>query len=330
MSQLSRTVLLNLQTMAMAALLALLVWFYAWAQDTGQNPFPLVPLQVDAPPGVLIDKVAGPDGKPLETVYVTVSGSKAALRDVARRSLVCRLSLPEARIGDDPLVQEFVLGRAEFGLDPGLNLVCVPASVRVTLVKEGVQRMRVRTADCTTGVPRKGFRIADIVATPSFVQVRGPAAVVKKYREIALAKVDATDQFEDFSQVTDIAGTLDGSPVMSDTRVTLRFSLEEEEAELKFKLKVHILQPIDFPLKTVSAAPDVVGITVRGPQSELKGLDESKLILYADLFALYRNPNEGYEHGGTYKVPLKLSILDEASAHVRMVEHEEFKLEIAK
>lgn len=330
MSQLSRAVLINLQTIAMAALLALLVWFYAFAQDTGQNDFPLVPLQVDAPPGVLIDKVVGPDGKPLENVRVTVSGSKGALRDLARRALACRLQLSQVQIGDDPLVQEVVLGRAELALESAFTVTCVPASVRITLVKEGVQRMRVRTADCYTGVPRHGYRIADIAATPSFVEVRGPAAVVKKYREIPLMKVDATDQFEDFSQVTVIAGTLDGSQVKCDSPVTLRFSIAEEEVEQKFKLKVNILQPMDFPLKSISAAPDAVAITVRGPQSELKLLDESKLILYADLFALYRNPAEGYERGGTYKVPLKLSILDETVSHVRMVDHEEFKVEIAK
>lgn len=330
MSHLSRSVFLNLQTLGMAAILAVLVWFYAFAQDTGEVDFPRVPLFVDSQPGMLIDRVTDTTGATVDRVRVIVHGSRSALRELPRRNFVCRVQLPRVQLGDQPLVHEVSLGPEEFGLTGALQVSVDPPQLRITVVREGVQRMRVQTTDCTVGSPRRGYRVAGVTVVPTFVEVRGPAPIVQKYRDIPVVKVDVSDQAEDFTAVTRIVGLLDGSNVRSDTEITLRIQIQEEEIEQVFKLPVQILQPIDFVQRKLTPVPDRVTVTLRGPQREMRQLDETNLVLYADLFALYRDPGAGYESGGTYKVPLKLSILDDSVRAVRLVSTEEFRLEISR
>ncbi len=327
MTPFTRSLFANLQTAAMSALLALLVWFYAYAQDTGESDIPLVPIVVEAPPGVLTTRIQDPTGNDVQHVRLQVYGSRSALRDVARRSLSCRILLSQVQIGDEPLMQEVVLGAREFGMPGNVQVRALPASVRVTLVKEGVQRMRVRTADCWTGAPRAGFRILDVTATPTFVDVRGPSSVVGKYREIQVARVDVTDQAEEFSQVTTIVGSLDGAAVQSDSRITLRFSIQEEEVVQEYKLKVHVLRPIALPLRLENPEPEILAVRVRGPRSQIAELKETDLVLYADLFALYRDPDQ-MQPGDSFKPPLKLEVLNEKTPDVRLANGNELEFAI--
>ncbi len=329
MSLVSRSVLMNLQTMAMAVLLAILVWFYAYAQDTGESNLAQVPIVVQAPAGVLIDKIQDSGGAEVSSVRLKIIASKSSLRDLTRRNIVGRVLLDEQPRGDEPLILEVPLGAAEFELGPAFQVRPSPASLRITLVREDVQRMRVRTSDCTTGTPRAGFRIVEIIATPTFVSVRGPAAVVRKHNEIAVAKVDVTDQAEDFTQVTQIVGMLDGSKVRSESPVTLRFVLQEEEIEREFKLPVRILKPSSFA-KPLTLSPEAASIRVRGRRGEIERLDESQMVLYADLFELYRDPEAQMEAGQIYKIPLKLNFLADEIRHVRMLEHTEFTVQVGK
>ncbi|MBI5366438.1 MAG: YbbR-like domain-containing protein [Planctomycetes bacterium] len=310
----------DLQTKGMALLLALLLWSYVNAEYAEESPVLSARLSLEVPEGVLVLKAEDGAGHEVDEVSVILKGSKGTMRNLAPRELVCRprVILSGADLAATEVVQ-VQLGEKDFDLPPGIRARVTPGLLRVTVAPEGEKVMRVLAADCLTGTPEEGFRVARVEVSPSQVRIRGPRHVLRDHSEIGIAKIDVTRARESFSQKSRIQPRLDGENVFCTDSISVVVTVDEAPLIEEYTGRVSVLLPATFPYR-FEPRPAEVSVRIKLPRAERPLLNEKGVLLVADPFDLYADPTTQMQPGGTFKVPLRLRIREGGPKNAQLVE----------
>jgi YbbR domain-containing protein len=254
----------NLAAKLFALLLAIVLWVYVMNE---QNPF--IETYLEVPLDVRGISTSLTAMNMPEQIQVKVRGP---------RSAVIGLSVQD--------VKAFIDGR---GLAEGKNTVKVHVSApagfeveeinpdQITFNLERVIRRRVPVEVRVSGTPPDGMTVGNLVPAVSAVTVEGPKSLVENV-EKAVARVDVSDQVQDFSANAELSLLSPGGKKISgltitppDTNVNVAIlrSLAKKTVDVKFNATGEL--PKGFVLKQITTTPPKVEIS--GPRAALEKID---------------------------------------------------------
>jgi YbbR domain-containing protein len=172
----------NWQLKLLAAVLAVVVWFFVVSANRSRLGFAAPVEYVGLEPGMVLI------GAPRETVDVQVEAARWAAARLAPTDLRVRVNLSRAREGDNTLP----LSADDVQAPAGVNVVRVaPTSVRVSVAAAATRALRV--VPQLRGSPPADVRLGRVVVEPATVQVKGPRTTIEERATVETAPVDVTD-----------------------------------------------------------------------------------------------------------------------------------------
>ena len=223
-----------------------------------------------------------------EVVDIHVRGLDSVLRGALPRDFEARVDLADARVGP----QNFVLRTDQVKGPPGVEVTQVtPGSVSATLELSGSKNVEVFPA--VDGSPAPGFVVSGILSVPGSVEILGPARRVAATTTATTDRVAIDGARESVTQSVSV-GVLDSALRLkqsTDARVTVTIEPSGERPFAAVRVAVK-----NLPAGTrATVEPNVVLVTVRGPQSMLARLDVRSIGPYVDVKGL---------GAGRYEVPV--------------------------
>lgn len=163
----------NLWRQLVAVLVALGLWFLFGGQKIVERAI-RVPLEyTNLPPGIEMT------GDVPTVVDIRVRGSEAALTRIVPGELVAVVDLAAAKVGP----RLFHVTGNDVRTPSGITVVQVsPSNVGVSFEPSAVRRVTV--SPVVDGTPAYGFEVGTITASPSTVEVLGPAGALKDLQAV--------------------------------------------------------------------------------------------------------------------------------------------------
>jgi YbbR domain-containing protein len=242
---------------------AVVVFLYSQGATTGsiERAVPDVPVTaLGLPAGLVVRSIAPP------AITVTVTGSPSAVNSLDVSRIGAAVYLTGARPGARPYFVQVTV-------PPGLRVVAsTPLDVTVTVEQVDVQQQQVRVQ--TEGQPAQGYGIAGTPsATPSVVEVSGPATAVLKVASV-VATVPVSSATGTVDATADpVAVDASGQPVsgvqVSPAQVAVHVPIAPVVPQKQVRVQVQVSgQPAaGYAFSGGAASPPEV--TVLGPQQAL-------------------------------------------------------------
>jgi len=160
--------------------------FLLWSGCARQEADLFLPVETDGMPAGLT--VTGP---PLQGIDVRVRGSKSVLANLSDLKLRYSLDLSAVSLG----VNKIAIDQKRITLPKGISVVKVhPAFITLRVEKEITKELPVVIA--FTGKPASGYLVADAVAKPLAVILRGPENMLGPMKKILTKPVDLNGRSE--------------------------------------------------------------------------------------------------------------------------------------
>jgi YbbR domain-containing protein len=202
----------NWELKLLAAVLAVMVWFFVVNADRSRIGFAAPVEYVGLPPGMVLL------GTPRESVDVQVEAARWAGARLAPSDVRVRVDLSRTREGDNAVQ----LSAADVQAPPGVNIVRVsPDAVRVAVAAAVTRALRVIPQ--LRGSPPADVRVGRVVVEPATVQVTGPRTTIEERATVDTAPVDVTDLRQ---SVTRTVGLLLPESVSPMTQRTVQVTVE--------------------------------------------------------------------------------------------------------
>jgi len=292
----------NLETKAMALMIAIALWFYALERHSGEWSC-YVPVEVKAD-----DDVAILDA-PQQSIYATFRGPEKLIRELRQEhqsgnvKAVCRIEVgPESTLTEREFKIQFNEAADFEGVPDGVSLESAPSPEYITIIamRHSAKNLPVKL-QIEGNVPA-GYEIVpnSEAIFPAEVIVRGPKKALDDAKFIQTKpfriadwpmlggdKMIINDTIE-LENVVRIA-TPDGEKtreVTCDRTVQFWLHLIRKREEITIgKIPLKVLQPRDFPYEA-RPVEERVAIRVRGPKAMLAKLSAENVIAYVDVTGL--------------------------------------------
>jgi len=200
---------------------------------------------------------------PVETVAVTLSGPRTILDSIDETKTRLNVNLARARPGDVQV--DLKAANVAPELPKRIDVVRMqPARLRVLV--ERVSRKTLPVKVDLVGAPAFGFTVARSPATPSTVEVAGPATAVEELRTIRTEPIDLTGASESVTRDVMLQWLGDDVTVTPD-RVDVTIDLDERMTSRTFE-DVRVRLPGGEAGKV---EPPTVELTIHGPEHLLHG-----------------------------------------------------------
>lgn len=200
---------------------------------------------------------------PVETVAVTLSGPRTILDSVDEEKTRLTVNLARARPGETQV--ELKPANVSPELPKRIDVVRIqPARLRVLV--ERVSRKTLPVKVDLAGAPAFGYTVARSPATPSSVEVSGPATAVEELRTIRTEPIDLTGSTQSVTRDVLLQWLGDDVTVTPD-RVDVTIDLDETMASRTFE-DVRVRLPGGEAGKV---EPPTVDLTIHGPEHLLHG-----------------------------------------------------------
>jgi YbbR domain-containing protein len=195
---------------------------------------------------------------PVETVAVTLSGPRTILDSIDESKTRLLVNLARVRPGDVQV--DLKAANVSPELPKRIDVVRIqPARLRVLL--ERVSRKTLPVKVDLAGSPAFGYTVARAPATPSMVEVAGPAPAVEELRTIRTEPIDLTGVSQSTSRDVMLQWLGDDVTLTPD-RVDVTIDVDENVVSRVFE-DVRVRLPGG---ETGKVEPAVVDITIRGPE----------------------------------------------------------------
>lgn len=237
----------------------------------------------------------------LEKNEVTVKGSKETLEKVANVKALIDLEKAGLTSKGEFTVDSITLVAYDTEGNKVPNVEIVPNKISAN-IKVDSYSVELPVKIVTTGSVTTGYALSSISSSVTKVTVYGEQETLEKLTSIE-AKIDISDLNSDktFNGIvlTKPAGVRD----MSDTTTSITITLDKEKSKEFKDIAVESKNLANgLIVSAVSENDRVITVTVKGVESALENLDQSKIKAYIDL--------SGYTSTGTYDVDVKISIDD--------------------
>jgi len=218
-------------------------------------------------------------GPPLQGIDVRVRGPKSAIENLSDLNPIYTLDLANVDLG----VKTISIDKKRISLPKGISVVKIhPASITIRVAREVKKELPVVIS--FAGKPASGFLVADAVARPLSVTLRGPENKLSAMEKILTEPVDIKGLSESFKKkiALDLAEEIE---VVSSSKIV--------HAEIIIAEKIVIRNYIDILVQgqgtpyTYRITPPKIDIEVKGPVNVLKKLSADKGInVYVELKGL--------------------------------------------
>jgi YbbR domain-containing protein len=280
----------NLWLKVVALALGTLLWFTVSGQQV-ERTVPLVPVVYQNVPEALeiTDQT--------EAVSVHVRGVDSQVSSIQPGQIELRVDLTGAKAGSLQLPLRTDQVVAPFGVEV---TQVDPGTVTLTLEKAGSAVVEVRPT--LEGEPAAGFVMGDVTVEPSTVVVVGPE------RRLRASTYGVTDRVSIEGARTTVTQTVNVGVADAELRLReprlAKVTVRIEPAGNRTMAGVLITFRDVGPGHQLTADPEMVSITARGPNSLLSALDPATLLPYVDVAGL--GP-------GVYVLPVRAELPDKLS-----------------
>jgi len=268
----------HLGTSAMALILAVFLWGFAYLQnqDTATLRFTV---QFDARQGVRITP-------PSTTVDLTVRGPRRLVDTFrAEAPSVVRKRIEDSDIAGlvDGMPVPVSLSPADFiTADKRLVFENLPMKIPdVKAFREETVALPLKIA--TKGTPPPGYAFDPVrsFVRPAFVNVTGPESLLKNAKAIYTKPVDLSGLPPHFDYTERVDATIDGQPVQVDvTSARVFIELERKLSETSLAdIPVNVIMAPDYSYK-FSISPAQVTVAVTGPAEILATLQAKDVLAF--------------------------------------------------
>jgi len=280
----------NIGLKVAALALGTLLWFTVSGQQV-ERTVPLVPVVYQNVPASLeiTDQT--------EAVSVHVRGVDSQVREIQPGQLELRVDLTGARAGllDLPLRTDQVV--APFGIEV---TQVDPGTVTLTLEKAGSAVVAVRPT--IEGDPAPGFVVGEVTVDPRTVVVVGPERRLRSSTYGVTERVSIEGAKATVTQTVNV-GVADAELRLREPSVA-RVTVVIEPAGNRTMAGATITFRDVGAGRQLTASPEMVSVTARGPNSLLTKLDPATLSPYVDVAGL--GP-------GVYTLPVHIDLPDKLS-----------------
>lgn len=238
-------------------------------------------------------------GPPLQGIDVRVRGSKSALANLSNLKLRYSLDLSDVSVG----VNKIAIDQKSVTLPKGISVVKVhPAFITLRVEKEIKKELPVVIA--FAGRPASGYLVADAVAKPLAVTLRGPKNLLDSMEKILTKPVDLSGRSESFKKeiALDLAEEIE---VVAPAKIVHAEILIAEKIVTRNYSAIPVIgKDTPYPYEIT---PPEINIEVKGPLNVLEKLDtENGINVYVELKGL--KPGV-YVRRATITLPVKTTLM---------------------
>lgn len=263
----------NIKWLVLCLLFGVLI-FLLWSRLSSEVVELFVPIDLgETPEGLAITNPL------LKGVEVRINGPKYLIKTLTYRKLRCTVDLTGVKIGDN-----FIrIQKSHISIPKGITINSVnPPLLAVSIEKEICKELPVMVS--FSGEPAAGFFVADAVARPSSVILRGPESVLEPIEKVMTKSIDIRGLSETLKKeiVLDLPEKLVAD---SPAGIILAEIFVEEETVIK-EFPDMPVEGIDSPFE-YSIIPSRINIKVEGPVNILEKLHtENNIKAYVNLKTL--------------------------------------------
>jgi YbbR domain-containing protein len=241
-------------------------------------------------------------GPSRQDIEIQVRGAASLLENLSDLKLRCTIDLANMAIGNHSVPVE----ADRLNLPEGLSLVSLsPSAISVRLDQEIIKEIPVLVA--LQGEPAPGFIIAEAVANPDTVALRGPLYLLENIKSIATHPIDVSGVAESFKKIItlDLLEYVEMVPPKAPILAEIR--LVQQIASKEFKDVVIKGKNTAYPFQIT---PAIISIEVKGPARLLTRLEtKPEFNIYVDLSDL--KPGV-YVRRATIELPVGTSLVHAA------------------
>ncbi len=279
----------NATTKAMALVMAVLVWSYAYFSDLSFKEGVRIPLIITAPEGWLVT------AKPEDYIIVSLSfptGSRDLVQQaIDRGTLVVRRHIDEPAGDVDESTITVEIDAEDFDLPQGANVTVrdySPPQFTVTIARGDAQRLRVKSM---IEDPPQGYRYRakSYSPWPNKVLVKGPKTVLSEATEIETLPITVPPR-DNFTLKGEVPlqqyVVVDGESHAVECNEIITFWIDiSRVGELReFEgVPVFVLRPLDYPYVAELEGSQVVTVVVEGPETLVDAIEQQHIRAFVDL-----------------------------------------------
>ncbi len=314
-------------TKLMAIFLACVVWLYIYQEYTDRLDPIEAPIKLSLPAGITA-RIENLEGVPINSVRVTFAGPRGSLK--IPDNLVCHHKITLAGPVQKAYDMERDITEADFNIPRGVYIKeVIPSKIRVVLFQEIAKQMRIKTTDCYTGQPAKGYIVANIQVKPSDVLIKGPKHILDKYKEVPMAKIDVSGRKGSFSQVGAIQDRLADEKITTNEAFSVLINIQPEPFEKILRLKVNALVLPNFPYK-ITITPPELEVKFKGSEESINKLKESHINIFINVAGLYTNLEE-LKPPMSFSADIEYKLTNDAPRDIQLAEPlPQIKLDVLK
>jgi len=284
---------INAKWLVLCLLFCVLI-FLSWSRLSSEVVDLFIPIDLgDIPEGLTI---ANPLPKGVE---VRINGPKYLINALAYRKLRYTVDLKQVKIGDN-----FIrIQQSHIGIPEGLTINSVnPPLIAVSIEKEIYKELPVMVS--VYGEPAAGFFVADAVARPSSVILRGPESALEPIEKVMTKPIEIKGLSEPLKK--EIVLDLPEKLVVNSPKGTILAEIFIEEETVIKEFPDMPVEGIDS-LFEYSIIPSTISIKVEGPVNILEKLHtENNIKAYVNLKTL--KPGV-YVRPAAITLPLKTTLV---------------------
>ena len=286
----------NLTAKAMALIMALALWFYAYSASRMEQTW-TVPLEVGMTEGWAL---SGEEPKVTMTVACpnALSEDFKAARAANRIGLTATLTPKEDGLDEQAL--DIELGSSNLRAPSTLKATVRRLSPSQFTLRVVRQETKALTVDPQVSEPRTGFKLLSLPrAIPAKVSVRGPRDILSRVEKIETELVD-------IGNLTPLRGVTEKVParvaqyvvvdgdrhdVVCNEPVQVQIALGALPKQKTFAdVPIHLLRPPDYPyVVEIREGERATDVDVSGPDEVVDKLEPANIVLYVDVRDLKPN-----------------------------------------
>ncbi len=273
----------NFWTKAASVCLAVLVWLYVSGEENTQLEHD-IPVNVKLPQGFVLVQISS------SAVKTTFRGAKSILQQMQTDEMQYSRDL---RGQTQPGKITFLVSENDIPL-PKFVTIANMYPKEITLSIDRIAEKELAVEPVLQGNPMDGFKVEGVSVNPSSVEVKGPAAVLRRSIKIGTLPVDLTGRNRSFFQKVRLSPIF--SAQESDIAVEVYVRIREQVEEKVFdNHPIKVLQSLQVGWKA-QLEPQTASVLLGGNKEMLSKLKPSEVTLFIDLADL---------KPGTYELPLQ-------------------------
>lgn len=288
-----KIVMANLPLKLMSLGLAVLSWYLVTEAGVGEMTIERVSIEVLEPAGVAVWTVSSP------YLRAKLTGPASELRRIKPVDVRARY-VAEEGVKFEGLwaIDVDCKERLDFGLVAGVRVTeVVPTKIKIELARKKTAEVPVEAQ--FVGRPEPGFEIAAGRIIPERVTVEGPEPVFEDLRVVQTLPINCSGRRESFTRTVGLVKTHKEHKLRIEETVEVRVQISEElDTRVLEGLKIMVMKPSEWKCD-VTVSPNTIDITVKGQEQILAVLKPDKVAPFVRVIE---------EEGGTYKLPVEVSI----------------------